>query len=141
MAKTLPARLLRLAAAVFCSLLFVVAFGSNSSANQMNHATKVTFTSPVEVPGPNGPVVLAAGTYVFEIAGTHGSNITVQVFNQDITHLYTTILAIQCYRHTPTGTEITLVQRDGASTQQLKTWFFRDNDHGQEFVYAAPSGL
>lgn len=135
MTKTLPTRLLKLAAAVFCSLLFVGGFASNSNANDMNHATKVTFASPVEVPGPNGPVVLAAGTYVFEVSGTYGSNLTVQIFNQDITRLYATVLAIQCYRRTPAGTAITLVQRDGEPAQQLKTWFFRDNDHGQEFVY------
>ncbi len=135
MPKTLPAKLLKFAAAVFCSFLLVAAFSLRSSANETNHATKVTFTSPVEVPSADGLVVLPAGTYVFEISGTRGSNVTVQIFNEDITRLYATVMAIQTYRSAPAGTQLILVQRDGAPAQQLKAWYYRDNDYGQEFVY------
>jgi hypothetical protein len=135
MPKTLPARLLKLVAAVFCSFLLVAAFSSRSSANELNHATKVTFASPVEVPSADGIVVLPAGTYVLEVSGTRGSNVTVQIFNQDITRLYATVMAIQTYRRTPAGTQVTLEQRDGSPAQQLKSWYYRDNDYGQEFVY------
>ncbi|MDE3168745.1 MAG: hypothetical protein KGL75_01275 [Acidobacteriota bacterium] len=135
MAKTLSGAILRFAAVAFCAFVLVAGVSRSAKANDMNHGTLVTFTSAVEVPGPDGMILLAPGTYVFEVAGTRGDNTVVQIFNEDITHLYATVLAIRSYRAAPGGTEFTLVQKAGESAQRIKTWFYRDNDHGQEFVY------
>jgi hypothetical protein len=136
MRKISPARLLKFTAAVFCALLFVAGFAPNSSANQLNHETMVTFTSPVEVPGPHGTIVLSAGTYVLEATNPFQSHIVVQIFNRDKTRLYATVLAIRSYRQTLSGTEVTFAQSQGDPVQKLKTWFYRNYDYGQEFIYA-----
>ena len=136
MAKTLSGKLLRFAAVVFCAGVLVAGMSLNARANDMNHGTMVTFTSAVEVPAPNGVIVLSPGKYVFEVTGTRGDNIIVQIFNEDITHVYATVLAIRSYRAAPGATEFTLVQRPGETAQQIKTWFYRDYGYGQEFVYA-----
>lgn len=133
MAKILPTRLVTFVA--LCAFLFVAGFCRNVSANELNHGTMVTFSSPVEVPGANGPIVLAAGTYVFEATNPLCSHVVVQIFNKDKTQLYATVLAIRSYRAAVSGTVITLVQRPGEQAQSLKSWFYRDADYGQEFVY------
>src|SRR5450432_3858556 len=78
--------------AVFCALVVPTAL-----ADDLNRKTTVTFSGPVEVPGV-GAQTLPAGTYVFKIMDSLSDRHIVQIFSQDETHLYTTILAIPNYR-------------------------------------------
>src|SRR3954453_11776004 len=65
-----------------------------------NRKTVITFSGPVEIPGVHlaGWGVLPAGTYVFKILDSQSDRHIVQIFNQDETMIYATILAIPNYR-------------------------------------------
>jgi hypothetical protein len=67
------------------------------SADDWNKRTTVTFSAPVEVPGA-GAQILPAGTYLFKLLDSQSDRNIVQIFNEDGTHVYTTILAIPNYR-------------------------------------------
>jgi LPXTG-motif cell wall-anchored protein len=96
----------------------------------------VTFSGPVEVPGV-GAQTLPAGTYVFKILDSQSDRHIVQIFNQDETHLYTTILAIPNYRLKSTSkTVITFRERPAGQPEALRAWFYPGHEWGEEFVYA-----
>ena len=78
--------------AVLCALVVPTAL-----ADDWNRKTVITFSGPVEVPGV-GAQTLPAGTYVFKILDSQSDRHIVQIFNQDETHVSTTILAIPNYR-------------------------------------------
>lgn len=104
-------------------------------ADAMNHKTIVTFSGPVEVPGV-GQHILPAGIYVFKLADSSSNRHIVQIFNEDETHVYTTILAIPNYRLQTTGkTVITFHERPTGDPEALKAWFYPGQDWGEEFVY------
>jgi len=105
-------------------------------ADDYNRKTVVTFSGPVEVPGV-GAQILPAGTYVFKILDSQSDRHIVQIFNQNETHLYTTILAIPNYRLKPTSkTVITFSERPAGQPEALKAWFYPGHEWGEEFVYA-----
>jgi LPXTG-motif cell wall-anchored protein len=105
-------------------------------ADDFNKKTVVTFSGPVEVPGV-GAQTLPAGTYVFKILDSQSDRHIVQIFNQDETHLYTTILAIPNYRLKSTSkTVITFRERPAGQPEALRAWFYPGHEWGEEFVYA-----
>jgi hypothetical protein len=81
------------------ALLFAAAVSSKARADEWDHATKLTFSEPVEIPGR----VLDAGTYWFTLADSQSDRNIVQIWNADRTQLVTTVLAIPDYRLHPTG--------------------------------------
>jgi len=106
-----------------------------AAADDMNKKTIVTFSEPVEVPGV-GAQVLPAGTYVFKLMDSPSDRNIVQIFNQDETHVYTTILAIANYRLRPTDkTVMTFRERASGQPEALRAWFYPGANWGQEFVY------
>jgi hypothetical protein len=61
----------------------------------------------------------------------------VQIFNQDKTHVFTTILAIPNYRlHATDKTVITFRERPAGQPEALRAWFYPGREWGEEFVYA-----
>jgi len=118
---------------VFCLVALSVLLASGAArADQWNKATKVTFREPVEVPG----MALPAGTYWFTLADSIANRRIVQIWNEDRTHLFTTILAIPNYRLEPTGhTVIDLDERPSGSPEAIQAWFYPGDNFGQEFVY------
>jgi len=116
---------------MFCLLVVPTAM-----ADDYNRKTVVTFSGPVEVPGV-GAQTLPAGTYVFKILDSQSDRHIVQIFNQDETHLYTTILAIPNYRLKSTSkTVITFRERPAGQPEALRAWFYPGHEWGEEFVYA-----
>jgi len=114
---------------VCCSLLFAT---FSARADEWNKKTVVTFSAPVELPG----IVLPAGTYVFKLLDSLSDRHIVQVFNQDETKIYTTILAIPNYRLTPTGeTVMRFTERAKDAPEAVHAWFYPGDNFGQEFVY------
>lgn len=112
-----------------CGLLFAV-FSAN--ADQWNKKTVVTFNRPVELPG----VVLPAGTYVLKLLESPADRHIVQVFNEDETKIFTTVLAIPNYRLEPTGeTVLRFAERPPGLPEALRAWFYPGDNFGQEFVY------
>ncbi len=113
-------------------------FSPVANASEWNHKTVMTFSAPVEIPGVHlkGWGVLPAGTYVFKVLDSQTDRHIVQIFNQDETQIYATILAIPNYRLTPTGkTVVTFSERPAGEPEALRAWFYPGRQWGEEFVY------
>jgi len=110
----------------------------SAHADDWNRKTVVTFSGPVEIPGVHlqGWGVLPAGTYVFKILDSKSDRHIVQIFNQDETAIYATILAIPNYRLKATDkTVITFRERPAGEPEALRAWFYPGRNWGEEFVY------
>jgi hypothetical protein len=106
-----------------------------AKADAWDQKTIVTFSEPVEVPGV-GQHLLPAGTYVFKLLDSQSDRHIVQIFNQDETHVFTTILAVPDYRlNTTDKTVITFREAPAGQPQSLKTWFYPGRESGDHFVY------
>src|SRR5438067_10392646 len=118
--------------------LMAAVFAPSASADDWNRKTTVTFSAPVEIPGVHlkGWGVLPAGTYVFKILDSQSDRHIVQIFNQDETTIYATILAIPNYRLKATDkTVITFRERAAGEPEALRAWFYPGRNWGEEFVY------
>jgi hypothetical protein len=131
-------RFLRAAPAVFCIALLGATFGSIAKADDWDRKTVVTISAPIEIPGVHlaGWGVLPAGTYVFKILDSQSDRHIVQIFNQDETVVYATILAIPNYRLKATDkTVVTFNERPAGQPEALRGWFYPGRNWGEEFVY------
>lgn len=121
---------------VSCLALVALALLPGVKADEINKKTIVTFNVPVEVPGV-GAQVLPPGTYVFKLVASPSNRHIVRIFNEDETHVYTTILAIANYRALSTGkTVMTFRERAAGEPEAIRTWFYPGDNWGHEFVYA-----
>jgi hypothetical protein len=129
---------------VFCAALMGAAISPNVQADDWNQKTVVTFSAPVETPGVHmqGWAVLPAGTYVFKLLDSKSDRHIVQIFNQDETVVYATVLAVPNYRLKATGkTVITFRERPAGEPEALRAWFYPGMNFGQEFVYPKEKAL
>jgi len=118
-----------------CLTILCLLVMPKAKADEMDRKTVFTFSGPIEVPG-NGAQILPAGTYVFKIMDADMNRHIVQIFSQDESHLYTTILAIPNYRMNATDkTVLTFSERPAGEPEALKAWFFPDHKWGEQFVY------
>jgi hypothetical protein len=123
-------------ATLFCLIALCGFVVPTAMAGDWNRETVITFSGPVEVPGV-GAQTLPAGTYVFKILDSQSDRHIVQIFNQDKTHVFTTILAIPNYRlHATDKTVITFRERPAGQPEALRAWFYPGREWGEEFVYA-----
>jgi hypothetical protein len=109
-----------------------------AKADSWNRKTRITFSSPVEIPGVHlaGWGVLPAGTYVFKILDSQSDRHIVQIFSKDQKTLYATILAIPNYRLKATDkTVMTFRERPAGQPEALRAWFYPGRNWGEEFVY------
>jgi hypothetical protein len=119
----------------FSITLLCMMLSGSASAQNWNKRTSVTFSGPVEIPGV-GAQVLPAGTYVFRLLDSQSDRHIVQIFNEDESHLYATILAIPNYRLQATDkTVMTFAERAAGEPQAIRAWFYPGDNSGQEFVY------
>jgi hypothetical protein len=124
-----------------CLTVLCVLASPTAKADDWNRKTVVTFSGPVEVPGV-GAQILPAGTYIFKIVDFDSNRHIVQIFNQDETHVYTTILAIPNYRLKATDkTTITFRERPAGEPEALRAWFYPGRTWGEEFVYDRPKAI
>ena len=129
-------KLFKMFAAVLSVAVLCLLAVPSASADDWNRKTVITFSGPVEVPGA-GAQTLPAGTYVFKIFDSQSDRHIVQIFNQDETHVFTTILAIPNYRlKTTDKTVISFRERPAGQPEALKAWFYPGRQWGEEFVYA-----
>jgi hypothetical protein len=129
-----------LSSVLFLSVLCVLVVPT-ATADDWNRKTVITFSGPVEVPGV-GAQILPAGTYVFKILDSTSDRHIVQIFNQDETHVFTTILAIPNYRLKATSkTVMTFRERPAGQPEALRAWFYPGRQWGEEFVYAKPRAI
>ena len=86
--------------------------------------------------------MLPAGTYVFKILDSASDRHIVQIFSQDETAVYATILAIPNYRLQATDkTVITFRERPAGQPEALRAWFYPGHNWGEEFVYPKAKAL
>ena len=123
--------------ACFMALIGAI-FTLGAEAGDWDRKTVITFSGPVEIPGVHltGWGVLPAGTYVFKILDSQSDRHIVQIFNQDETTIYATILAIPNYRLKATDkTVVTFRERPAGEPEALRAWFYPGRNWGEEFVY------
>ena len=114
-------------------LALVFTPGLKADNNVWNKTTTLTFSQPFEIPGGQ---VLPAGTYIFKLLDSPYDRDIVQIFNQDQTHIYATVLAIPNRRlHAPENTIMNFTERASGSPVAIKAWFHPGERYGQEFVY------
>jgi hypothetical protein len=112
--------------------VFLLSTPLAAKADEWNKKTTITFNQPVEIPG----MVLAPGTYVFELMDSPSDRNVVQIFNADQSHLYENVLAIPAYRlESFDKTVVTFEERAKGTPEAIKTWFYPGDNYGQEFVY------
>lgn len=133
-------KILRMVATVVsCIALFGAMVSPSAKADTWDKKTVVTFSGPVEIPGVHlaGFGVLPAGTYIFKILDSQSNRHIVQIFNEDGTKVYATILAIPNYRLKATDkTVVTFSERPVGQPEALRAWFYPGKNWGEEFVYA-----
>lgn len=135
---------LRAAPAVLCAALIGAAFSPSVKADEWNRKTVITFSQPVETPGVHikGRAVLPPGTYVFKVLDSQSDRHIVQIFNQDETMIYATILAIPNYRLRATSkTVLTFRETPPGQPNVLRAWFYPGKNFGDEFVYPKAKAL
>jgi hypothetical protein len=107
--------------------------GLKAGNDVWNKKTTLTFSQPFEIPGGQ---VLPAGTYVFKLLDSPYDRDIVQIFNEDQTHVYATILAIPNQRlEAPENTIMNFAERASGSPEAIKAWFHPGEKYGHEFVY------
>jgi LPXTG-motif cell wall-anchored protein len=125
----------KLVALIFCASLVALAFPFNVEAQTWNKRTIVTFSQRIEIPGV-GQHFLPAGKYVFKLVDSLSSRDIVQIFNEDETHVFATILTIANYRLKATDeTVMTFRERPAGQPEAIRAWFYPGANWGQEFVY------
>src|ERR1035437_5080636 len=131
-------KLFKAATTVCCMALTAAVLAPGAKADDWNRKTVITFSGPVEIPGVHltGWGILPAGTYVFKILDSLSDRHIVQIFNQDETAIYATILAIPNYRLKATDkTVMTFTERPAGEPEALRAWFYPGRNWGEEFVY------
>jgi hypothetical protein len=137
-------KFLKTTPAVLCAAVLATAFSPLAKADDWNQKTVITFSQPVETPGVHlkGWAVLPPGTYVFKLLGSPSDRHIVQIFNQDETMLYATVLAVPDYRLQATGkTVLTFRETPPGAPDVLRAWFYPGKNFGDEFVYPKSRAL
>ncbi len=118
-----------------CLIVLCFLVAPKAKADESDQKTTVTFSEPFEVPGV-GQHILPAGTYVFKLMNSQSDRHIVQIFNQDGTHVFATILAIPDSRQNTTDkTVMTFREAPAGQPQSLKAWFYPGRESGDYFVY------
>jgi len=109
-----------------------VAVRTKAGNDVWNKRTTMKFSQPFEVPGQT----LAAGTYVFKLLDSPYDREIVQIFNEDQTHVYATVLTIPNQRlKASEETVVRFEERTAGAPQAIKAWFHPGEKYGHEFVY------
>ena len=121
---------------LYIALGFLIAFALflelTAHADEVNEATIVTFSAPVQIPGQ----ILPAGTYVFQQADPDENLNLVRIFNADRTIVYATLQTASAERNQPGDTTMVLVQPENGQPDMLVKWFYPGRSTGHEFLYS-----
>ena len=97
--------------------------------------TMVTFSAPVSLPG----VTLPAGSYLFKLADSQVNRNVVQVFAQDRSKIFATILAIPAERTEPADeTVITFKEAPANSAPAVQFWYYPATSAGRSSYIRNP---
>ena len=115
-----------------CGALVLGATVATAQGPPTDKNTIVTFSAPVSLPG----VTLPAGSYLFRLADSQVNRNIVQVFSEDRSKIYATILAIPAERNEPADeTVITFKEAPANTAPALQYWYYPGEKRGQEFAY------
>jgi hypothetical protein len=119
-------------AALFPFILAVGVFLPAARAGEWNQMTKLSFTEPIEIPG----AVLPAGTYWFVLLDDAADRNIVQIYNEDWSQLYATVITIPTYRQEATDkSEVKFAERPHQDPEALLKWYYPGFVTGHEFLY------
>jgi hypothetical protein len=125
----------KIVALMFCASLVALTLPISAIAQRADKKTIVTFSQMIEIPGV-GQQYLPAGKYVFKLVDSLSSRDIVQIFNEDETHVFATVLTIANYRlKTTDQTVMTFRERAAGKPEAIRAWFYPGANWGQEFVY------
>jgi LPXTG-motif cell wall-anchored protein len=120
-------------AAAFCLVFIASVMTPSANAQNGDRKSVVTFSEPVEIPGGT---ILPAGTYFFKLLNSDSGRWVVQIFNENQTHTYATVITVQDFRYHPTDKGVmTFAERPAGEPPAIKEWFFPGENFGREFVY------
>jgi hypothetical protein len=115
------------------AIAYCLVFGIIANADELDQATKVTFSAPVQLPGE----VLPAGTYTFKLLDDGSDPNVVMIFNSDETKLYGSFETVSAERSTATAdTALTFAEPETGQPDALVNWFYPGRLTGNEFLYA-----
>jgi hypothetical protein len=112
--------------------LLAVGFTPTAQADEWNKKTVITISDPVLVPNK----LLDPGKYVLKLLNSQSDRHIVQIFNENESHIITTVLAIPNYRLQPTGKSAFMFwETPAGQPAALRAWFYPGDNFGQEFAY------
>jgi hypothetical protein len=118
--------------AVGLVIAFSLFLGLAAHADDVDEATTMTFSQPIQIPGH----VLPAGTYLFRQGSNDDLNV-VQISNANRTVLYATLQTIPTERPEPTDfTVVALAEQGSGQPDVLLKWFYPGRETGKEFLYS-----
>ena len=101
-------------------------------ASEADWSTIVTIDRQMEVPG----VVLAPGSYLFQVLPNTGSRDIVLIYSADKKKLFGMIRGVPAYRViTSVEPTFNFEERADGAPQALQSWFYPDNHSGVQFLY------
>ena len=110
---------LRTIGLLFC--ITIATFAFSARAGEFDKLTVFTFNAPVEVPGN---IILPPGTYVFRLGDSLADRNVVQIFDEQQSTIYATILTISVERPEPTyKTIVEFYETDGGRKTRSKPGF------------------
>jgi len=123
----------KLIAVAFCMILVASVMAPVSKAQNGDRKTVVKFSEPIEIPGG---VILPAGTYFFKLLNQDSGRWVVQIFDENQTKTFATLITIQDFRYHPTDQVVmTFSERAEGAPPAIKEWFFPGERSGRAFVY------
>jgi hypothetical protein len=104
-----------------------------SAQPEWTEETKITFSTPVQIPG----MTLPPGTYTFRLANPEAGRNVLQIFDATGQRLITTKVVIPKQRTQPTGDLfLELAEFGQGGPPALMSWFYPGKVLGHEFVYS-----
>jgi hypothetical protein len=123
---------MRAVRAFCCATAIAVLVVPAIRADEYNKLTYLTFSGSVQVPG----ATLPAGTYMFKLADPESGRRVIQIWDQEGTKLYTTLLSIPDQLMEAKDEPVVLFsERPAGEPQAIKAWFYPADRYGYEFVY------
>ncbi len=101
-------------------------------ADEEDQMTRLVFNEPVGIPG----AVLPAGAYWFVVARDTTGGDVVQIFSDDWSRVWATLITTPTYRQVPADeTEIEFAVRPRQKAEALVEWYCPGCPAGHEFLY------
>lgn len=124
---------------VLCATAMLTAVTAVPATGQtFDRVTKITFSTPVELPG----MTLPAGTYTFRLVDSESDRHVVQVLDANDEKHITTLHAMPTRRsETSEETVVTFRETVAGAPLPVRFWYYPNDQYGQEFAYPKDRAL